>query len=298
MVVFGALDLGGSNIRIALINQEGEIIWKSCKLLGNMAQDRDFLLGILEELLSSLPRKYHVQNFSFAVPCIVNPAQQSLTEASNITTEFQSDDIQEIFSQLWPETPLYFLNDVQAATLGEMNYGYLKHFKTGIYLNLGTGIACGLIIDGKLHAGTHYAAGEIAYCQPFSDENHQKGQTVLEDWVSGRAIERIIVEHATGECTSKKIQDIPHSSYIWELLQNRLSDLSLLLFNFSVLLNPEMIVVGGGMSSMGSLLGPILSKEFYKLLFPPQLYFTSKPQVIGLMGAAFYGMSQQQNKEV
>ena len=58
------------------------------------------------------------------------------------------------------------LNDVKAATMAEMTWGALRGISHGLYLNLGTGIAAGIVVGGEIVEGAYGAAGEIGYILP------------------------------------------------------------------------------------------------------------------------------------
>ena len=66
----------------------------------------------------------------------------------------------------FPDMAVSVMNDVKAATLAEMTWGALRGVSYGVYVNLGTGIAAGIVARGEILEGAHGAAGEIGYLVP------------------------------------------------------------------------------------------------------------------------------------
>src|SRR5439155_17730159 len=84
----------------------------------------------------------------------------------------------------FPTAEIRTVTDVKAAAQAEVEHGALRDCSPGIYVNLGTGLAVAIVVDGVVLAGRHGAAGEIGYNLrgPGSDSS------VLEDAVSGKAL--------------------------------------------------------------------------------------------------------------
>jgi len=68
-----------------------------------------------------------------------------------------------MIDKAFPALPAAFGNDVKLAALAELTWGALAKVAHGVYLNLGTGIAATLVVDGQVVDGAHGAAGEIGY---------------------------------------------------------------------------------------------------------------------------------------
>ena len=97
----------------------------------------------------------------------------------------------------FPDLAISIMNDVKAATLAEMTWGALRGVAHGVYMNLGTGIAAGIVVDGEILEGAHGAAGEIGYLLtgPEVLGRNQQGPVraedipaPLEEHLGGRAV--------------------------------------------------------------------------------------------------------------
>ena len=97
----------------------------------------------------------------------------------------------------FPDLAVSITNDVKAATLAEMTWGALRGVTYGVYVNLGTGIAAGIVTGGEILKGAHGAAGEIGFLIPGREAlgPGKREATVggdnaapLEELVGGRAV--------------------------------------------------------------------------------------------------------------
>ena len=89
-------------------------------------------------------------------------------------------------------------NDVKVAARAEMAWGALRGVDDGLYLNLGTGIAAGIVADGRLLDGAHGAAGEVGYTlfgdRLGGDHLARDGVAPFEDWFGGAGAARRLDE--------------------------------------------------------------------------------------------------------
>ena len=177
----------------------------------------------------------------------------------------------------WKEVPLKAIlqkklgmaveldNDVNAMTLGEFTFGAGKGSRNLVCITLGTGVGGGIIIDGRLYRGSSMAAGEIGH-MPISVSGPKcncRGIACLERYVGNRYIlERARKIFGSG-ITLERLSALARSrnkkaSAIWTDVAEKLSVTIIGVVN---LLNPDKIVVGGGVSSAGSLILTPLKKQ-------------------------------------
>jgi glucokinase len=102
-----------------------------------------------------------------------------------------------LLRERFPDMAISVMNDVKAATMAEMTWGALRGIADGLYFNLGTGIAAGIVAGGEILQGAHGAAGEIGYILPGrealggDDPEATRPEDVpalLEERVGGRAV--------------------------------------------------------------------------------------------------------------
>jgi len=143
----------------------------------------------------------------------------------------------------FPGLPTAILNDVKAATLAELRWGALREVRDGLYVNLGTGFAAGIVVDGRLAHGANGAAGEIGYLAPAPDavDRRRPGEALLEERLGGRGV----AEWASAE--------LGRPATMADLFEPDPGDeLCFWVANVAIVLDPQRIAVGGGLMRAAS----------------------------------------------
>ncbi|MFJ8822132.1 ROK family protein [Streptomyces sp. NPDC102467] len=172
----------------------------------------------------------------------------------------------------FPESELCLATDVKAAARFEHAHGALAGCDPGLYVNLGTGLAVALVTGGTVVAGRHGASGEIGYnLRSVRDVGRPSAdRTLLEEAVSGKALAR-----AAGEAP----QLGPHSAEF-------IDELAFHLVNLTIAVDPERIVVGGGMvRSWDALHDRLRAALDAAVPYPPSLVPAAHPYDAPLLGA-------------
>ncbi len=170
--------------------------------------------------------------------------------------------------------PVTIDNDAHCFILGEARFGAAKNYQHIVGITLGTGIGGGIIINGKIYRGANNTAGEFGHTIVENKFNLKcscgmKGH--LESYASGQAMEKMY-KKITGEklgCFEIKKRAIKKEksalrviNLMAEALGEGLSDV----VNF---LNPEIIVIGGGLSRMDILWKPMVQEAKKRVFFAP-----------------------------
>src|SRR5699024_7270913 len=158
--------------------------------------------------------------------------------------------LQEEIKKLLP-LPIYIDNDVNVAALGEQWKGAGKNKNNILQITLGTGVGCGIIINGQLYRGSSYAAGEIGYM--VTDKNVAensydsifKGYGFLDSHVGGPSITNRMLkklnkdEKNANDWSAKKIFKLADegNQLAQEVIQDALSHLSYGLINVITIVN-------------------------------------------------------------
>ncbi|HEX4247223.1 MAG TPA: ROK family protein, partial [Pseudonocardia sp.] len=185
--------------------------------------------------------------------------------------------------------PAVCATDVKAATLAEARWGRLRGVSFGVHLNLGTGLAVGVLAGGDVVTGAHGSAGEIGYnLRRVDDEaDPHAGRAPLEEWVGGRAIGlRGRALGGDGEAASvfALARTQPAAR---EFLAETFGELAVHLANTAILIDPERITVGGGLVEAADTVLPLLSEVLERAVpFPPELVVARFAQDGALVGAA------------
>ncbi len=157
-----------------------------------------------------------------------------------------------------PATPLVVGNDVKAGALAEARTGALHGSRTGLYLNLGTGVALAAVVDGVVLTGAHGAAGEVAYAQTAPGQAGAADDGApLEELVGGRALDAL-ASRLAGRPTNAVEALRSADPRVRDALAPALDALDVALVNACCLLDPDVVVVAGGLMGAADVLLPRL----------------------------------------
>jgi glucokinase len=152
--------------------------------------------------------------------------------------------------------------DVKAATRAEAMWGELVDADPGIFINLGTGLAAGIVVNGEVLAGANGAAGEIGYVLRSAAEPHP-----LEEHAGGRAI-----GERGGGATAADVFDRARDGddHARQLVDDALDELAIHVANLAIAIDPARIAVGGGLMHHQDLVLPALTRRVQQAVpFPP-----------------------------
>ncbi len=182
----------------------------------------------------------------------------------------------------FPDLDISLMNDVKAATLAEMTWGALRGVTHGVYVNLGTGIAAGIVVGGEILEGAHGAAGEVGYLLPGPEELRGRQQGVvdgedipapLEELVGGRAVPGRALKELGLPLTMEQLTE--RGSYddkAAALVEDILSEVAVWVANVAIVVDPQRVVIGGGFLRSASDLCARVRKVFEQtLVFPPEV---------------------------
>ncbi|MEW6093689.1 MAG: ROK family transcriptional regulator [Chloroflexota bacterium] len=264
------IDLGGSHISGALVNLGGRMLQEfQDSIIGGSGEENynklaDFLRRILGKTQKQIPR---ILGIAIGVPGILESRTGTVKLAPGL--EWNEFPLQQRLQEI-TELPVILENDVNLACLGEHWFGAGKGVRDLVMIAIGTGIGAGIILDGKLHRGHSEASGEIGYILPGIQflNNQYPGFGALESVASGKGI----AEQAAkiwfayyGSVMSPKMEasdvfQAAQEGQAWavQVVAETVDYLSLAMANVIVCLDPELVILGGGVAgSAGMLIEPI-----------------------------------------
>ncbi|MGO4105556.1 ROK family protein [Leifsonia sp. YAF41] len=180
-------------------------------------------------------------------------------------------------------------NDVKSAALAEATSGSLVGFDPGFYLNLGTGIAAAMVVNGAVVQGAHGASGEIGYgvvgAASLLDWSGKRAP--LEEHIGGRGLgERGAGRFGTSVSARAVLELAEVNPEVAEFLGASLDELARHILTCVLLLDPQRVVVGGGMSgATQQIIDPIRARLNSALAFPPEVVQSSFGAGASLRGA-------------
>ncbi|BCJ49988.1 glucokinase [Actinoplanes sp. NBRC 14428] len=189
------------------------------------------------------------------------------------------------------DAPVAIDNDVNAGAAAELRWGALRGVDVGLYVNLGTGLAAALVAGGRVLAGAHGAAGEIGYLRDRDgDPTFADGHAPLEDVVSGAALGRRGSELLGRPVSAAELFELRDEPGVADLLDATVATLARTVANLCVTLDPERVVLAGGMLGAADHIVPRVEAELRRAVpFPPRLVkarFVDDAPLVGAVALA------------
>jgi glucokinase len=301
-------DLGGTHLRAATVDRNGHIHHRIKHPTPRAEQPIEIvraLVNAARECESQcIPNGRKISAVSVAVPGTVDFEEGVVVKAPNVPCL----DGFRLSAALRDELKLPALleNDANAAAVGEMWQGAGRCYRHLVCVTLGTGVGGGIILDGKLWRGVDGSAGEIGHIgvDPFAGVPCTCGSRgCLEVYASATAIVRMTREtqprypnsllHMSEALTSEKIYraGLEGDELALEVLRRMGVYLGIGLASLVNLLNPEIIVIGGGVSYGWDLFEKHMNQQVREraFLLPAQRVKITRAECgddAGLLGAA------------
>jgi len=312
------VDLGGSKILTAVVNSRGEMLSSDESITPAQKGHEAVIQSILESAHRALEQAdvaiSELTAIGIGAPGLSNPETGILFTSPNLPG-WRDIPLRDIMQErLGRKT--FLINDANAAALGEFYFGAARGVRNFIYITLSTGIGGGIVLDGKIYSGAIGAAGEVGH-MTIDDEGpicNCGNRGCWETLASGTALARearhwikegartSILEYAEGDMEKVTAQVI-HSaaeqgdSLAKELIARTGYYVGVGLANLINIFNPELIVIGGGLSNIGDmLLEPafkMAGERAYKEAFQAVRFTSPKlGRNSGVLGAAAFALQE------
>lgn len=280
MEIFVVSDIGGTQLRVAAYAVE------SLKQLSQeRVQTRDGIkdpIDRLIELVKKISAGHSIKAVAVGAPGFLDPAEGLIYEAPNIIGWINLPLVKILEDAL--KVPVYLGNDANLAALGEWKFGAGKGYKNLLYLTISTGIGSGAIINNQLLLGHRGLAAEFGHVtvQPEGPLCGCGHRGHLEAFSSGTAITNFVIEAiGNGRATSlreaqplnaRKISEAAKKgdALAFEAFERAGKYLGIGLANFLHMLNPHIVILGGGVSLSGDLLLKPLRKSLEDSVISPE----------------------------
>ena len=271
--LFASIDLGGTNIECALGTGEGRIVCAE-KVRTRSEEGPHPVLERISGLAQRLARDagQPLEAVSMGLPGLLDLERGTAKFLPNFPGHWQDVPVRDMLSATIG-CPVYLLNDVRMATLGELTFGHGRGSQTMAFFALGTGIGGGLVIDGRLRLGPLGAAGELGH-QTIVPDGPRCGcgnRGCLEALASGPALAsegvRLMLsgqapklrERVLGEASSVTPQEMAAAAEsgdeaVRHAIIRAAEYLGIAVANVITILHPDLVVLGGGVAAIGPLL--------------------------------------------
>lgn len=301
MYVIG-VDIGGTTIKGLLVNEELETIHKTI-VPTRASLGKEIILSSLKEVIDELLQ--HSPEL---------PGGIGIGSAGRIN--FQTGEVIYATENLhgWHGFPLkswlenrYHLpaivdNDANTALLGELILGgRLPAEQHTIMLTLGTGVGGANYFFGRMVRGAHHQSGEWGHTvlYPHGRSCNCGKQGCIEQYLSGSALKKE-AERRTGRMFSKGeeiFQQWKSDMEIKAVVQQFINDLTLVVENISTSIDPDQVILGGGVVDSRDYWWPDLLRILKEREVKTQVKAASHMNVSGMYGAAYLALKQREESE-
>ena len=278
------IDVGGTNVKIALVDEKGKIKYSnSVPTRAEMGYEytvNNIKQAIYDLLKETKLEPKNIEGIGFGFPGQVDYKSGIVRLAPNIPGWVDVPIAKLIEDEF--HIPTRVDNDVRCAALGELNFGAGKGCENLICITVGTGIGSGLIVNGKLVRGASNAAGEIGHIKLQMNGGPICGcgdTGCLEAFASGPSIVAMAEDYIRGG-KSTKFREMANSNPITPYIVCEAAKagdpvakriftimgeyIGIGMASVVNLLNPEKIIVGGGVADAGEILMTPLKETLKK----------------------------------
>lgn len=306
------IDLGGTNIAYGLVDENGKLIRKETFSTERECSAEELTLFMANKALEFIDRcgvdRKQVESIGIGCPGACDDVKGILILTVNLP--FRYTNIRKLFATV-TDIPVHLGNDANCAALGEALFGAGKGADTCLTVTLGTGVGGGIIIGGKIYTGFNGVAGEMGHMviKKGGEKCGCGRKGCLEAYASATALIRE-TKKALASHPESKIAEIcggdpdringktafdamrAGDKVGTKIVKNYIRALGEGLVNYINIFQPEIILVGGGISKEGETLLKPLRRFVFRYSYGPQMI--PRPRIeratlgndAGIIGAA------------
>ena len=279
------VDIGGTTVKIGFFETTGKLV-DTWEIPTRTENDGELILPDIAESIKENNEKNSIttddiEGIGMGVP---GPVKDDGTVLKCVNLGWGVFNVEKALSVICGGVKVKAGNDANVAALGEMWQGGGKGYEDVVMITLGTGVGGGIIRGGKIVAGTNGAAGEIGNMPMIDDESECCGcgkKGCLEQYASANGLvnvaEKYIAAHRTVETeldlnagfTAKDVCDAAKAGDKAGLaaVEESMRLLGKAMASVSCVIDPQVFVVGGGLSKAGNIIIDTASKYYKEYAF-------------------------------
>lgn len=258
-------DVGGTNVRVA-VARGGEP-----RAGGTVPLPADYrrLLGELERLARAAAEDSAPAAIGIGLPGVVRG--NTATWVPNVPFVVHEPLAEELGERL--DAPVYLANDAQTALLGEARFGAARALRSAALISLGTGVGGAILVGDRVLRGAHGAAGSFGWVNVDASGIHDADHGQLELLASGRALDVAAREPSASGRRYRNAFALVEAARAGDVeAQRRVAELGRWLgaaiATLASTLDPEVVLVSGGVSEAFDVLDPAVREAIAELASP------------------------------
>ncbi|MGX7075890.1 ROK family protein [Globicatella sanguinis] len=283
------IDIGGTYIKYAVFNNEGVQLSATERQKTKITESTNYILDQVCQICTTTQEKYRLQGVAISTAGVVDSQKGVITYAGYTIPGYTGTPLKETVETL-TKVKCTVINDVNAACLGEYWQAFteLEKPKTLVCLTIGTGVGGAIIIDGKLYEGPSFMAGEVGYL-PIEGQYFQDIASTTALLVDAK---RQLNEEITGEEFFERLR-LASDERVNQVFERFISALAKGVLIMQYTLNPDQIVLGGGILAQHDMIIPAIEQKL-KELAVSERFLTAKISPAragnnaGMLGALYF----------
>lgn len=255
------------------------------------------MLALAEELIGAAGERPTVAGIGFGGPVDL---AQGRTRTSYLSAGWAGMALGEVVAEGLGITT-WLANDADAGGLGEALFGAGAGAASVLYVNVGTGIGGAVVLAGRIHAGATSTAGEIGHVlvAPDGPECACGRRGCLQAVSAGPALAREASALAGEELTGRQVGEaaVAGDELAVAVVEEAARYLGIAIANAVNLIDPAVVVVGGGVAELGEVLMSPLREQYQARVLAPERRAAIVPAALGydagVIGAAAVALTEQ-----
>ena len=300
------IDIGGTKISAGVVDSSGNLI-DSSRISTPTEGGKELILAVIN-LIKELKEKHEIKGIGISIAALISSDYGTIVGAPNIANLSKLNFVNEIKAEF--KLPIVVENDANSAIWAEFKFGNAKGLNPVMFFIIGTGVGGGLVIDGKLFKGANGIGAEFGHMcvVPNGLLCGCGSKGCIEQYASGGALIRYaneaiidnpqgsetLLSFGEGKLTGSGLTKAAKAGNELALAAfNKQADwLGLACASYSLIIDPEAIIIGGGVADAGELfLAPVREAmrkymPFAESHVPPKIIAAKFGNDAGLIGAA------------
>lgn len=267
------IDTGATKTNVVLFGKnDKKVVWNNT-VPTDKTSKQNFLKNLFN-LIELSKEEHKFSNIGVAVAAIVDVKTGKIIKSPNIVKIIDGLNLASLLQNKF-KVPVKVQNDADCFSVAESKVGAGRKYKNFVGVTLGSGIGCGIIINGEIYNGKE--GGSAGECGHMIIDNKSKNGS-FEDMASGKFIKRVYGKNGEELFLNAKKGEVGAKKVCREFGAN----LGLGLSNIINTMNPEAIIIGGGISEAIRPILPIVKENIKKYVMSPKAKNT--PVIISKLG--------------
>lgn len=300
------IDIGGTKISVGVVDSSGNLIDSS--KCSTPAEGGKELISSVVNLVKELNKKHEIKGIGISIAALISSDYGTIVGAPNIANLSKLNFVNEIKEEF--KLPIIVENDANAAMWAEFKFGNAKGLNPVMFFIIGTGVGGGLVIDGKLFKGANGIGAEFGHMcvVPNGILCGCGSKGCIEQYASGGALIRYanesllanpdkseeVLSFGEGKLSGTALTKAAKAGNELALaaFSKQADWLGLACASYSLIIDPQAIIIGGGVVDAGELfLAPVRAAmrkymPFAESHVPPKIIAAKFGNDAGLIGAA------------